>query len=89
MKARQTLTNIQLNKRVEEHMPSLWCRSGRKKSCFEKLKTVKFPQYCKLNRHNSENAEEWMERLRLAAKEYSYQEFDRWLKRHLSMVITC
>ena len=30
--------------------------------------TVKSLQYCKLNRYNSENAEEWMKRLRIAAK---------------------
>ena len=37
-------------------------------------------QYCKLNRHNSENVEEWMKRCRIAAKECNYQESDRWVK---------
>ena len=42
--------------------------------------TVKSIQYCKLNMHHSKNAEEWMKRLRIAAKECNYQEFNMWVK---------
>ena len=42
--------------------------------------TVKSLQYCKLNRHKSENVEEWIKRLKIAAKECNYQEFDMWVK---------
>ena len=41
--------------------------------------TVKSLQYCKINRHNSENVEEWIERLRIAAF-CKYQEHDSWVK---------
>ena len=31
----------------------------------------------KLKRHKNENAEEWIKRLRISAKECNYQELDR------------
>ena len=37
-------------------------------------------QYRKLIRHNSENAEVWIRRLRTAAKECNTQNLDRWVK---------
>ena len=36
--------------------------------------TVKSLPFCKLTRHKSENAEEWIKRLSIAAKECNYQE---------------
>ena len=36
--------------------------------------------HCKLSRNNEKNAEEWMDHLRLKAKEVSYQEQNRQLK---------
>ena len=38
--------------------------------------TVKSLKFCKLKRNESENAEEGIKRLRTAAKECNYQEFD-------------
>ena len=42
--------------------------------------TVKSLQLCKLKRHKSENVEEWIKRLKIAAKECNYQEHDRLVK---------
>ena len=42
--------------------------------------TVKSLQYCKLSKHNSENLEEWVKRLRIAATECNCQELDRQVK---------
>ena len=41
---------------------------------------VKSLQICKLRRHKSENAEEWIMRVRIAAKEFNYQGLDRWVR---------
>ena len=43
-------------------------------------KTTKALQFRKLCRNDGENAEKWMERLRLVAVERNYQELDRQLK---------
>ena len=42
--------------------------------------TIKSCHYCKLTIQNSENAGEWMGRLRIAATECNYQEIHRLLK---------
>ena len=42
--------------------------------------TVKSFQFCKLKRHKSEYAEEWIKRLGISAKECNYQELDRRVK---------
>ena len=41
---------------------------------------IKSLQFCKLIRHNGENAEEWMGRIQLAAIECNYKQLDRQLK---------
>ena len=43
----------------------------------EDNKGVKSLQFCKLKRCKSENVEQWIKQLRIAAKECEYQELDR------------
>ena len=46
----------------------------------ENNQTVKSFQFCEMKRHKSENVEEWIKRLKIAAKEFEYQEQDRQVK---------
>ena len=43
-------------------------------------------QYCTLIREQNENAEEWMDQIRLRASEHGYRERDRGLRVQLKMV---
>ena len=43
----------------------------------EDNETAKSLQFCKLKMHKSENVEDWIKRLSIAAKECNYQEFGR------------
>ena len=45
-------------------------------------KTIKSLKFHKLARHSNENAEEWMDRLRIATTECNYKEMDRQLKQN-------